>query len=138
MPKEDNKILKYNHGEKSMKVPFIIFTDLESLLGKMSTCRNNFKRSSTTKINKHIPSRYSLLLHCSFYTTKNKLDYYRDKNSKKNICLDLKEHATKIISYEKQEMISLTKQEKNIHREGKVCYICIKGFSTDNDNKKIL
>ena len=25
MPKEDNKILKYNHGEKSMKVPFIIY-----------------------------------------------------------------------------------------------------------------
>ena len=24
MPKEDNKILKYNHGEKSMRVPFII------------------------------------------------------------------------------------------------------------------
>ena len=24
MPKEDNKILKYNHGEKSVKVPFII------------------------------------------------------------------------------------------------------------------
>ena len=24
MPKEDNKILKYNHGETSMKVPFII------------------------------------------------------------------------------------------------------------------
>ena len=26
MPKEDDKILKYNHGEKSMKVPFIILT----------------------------------------------------------------------------------------------------------------
>ena len=24
MPKEDNKMLKYNHGEKSMKVSFII------------------------------------------------------------------------------------------------------------------
>ena len=24
MPNEDNKILKYNHGEKSMKAPFII------------------------------------------------------------------------------------------------------------------
>ena len=24
MPKEDNKILKYNHGEKSMKVPLVI------------------------------------------------------------------------------------------------------------------
>ena len=30
MPKEDNKILKYNHGEKSMKVPFIIYADLGS------------------------------------------------------------------------------------------------------------
>ena len=25
MPKEDNKILKYNHGEKSIKVPFIFY-----------------------------------------------------------------------------------------------------------------
>ena len=28
MPEEDNKILKYNHGEKSMKVPFTIYDDL--------------------------------------------------------------------------------------------------------------
>ena len=25
MPKEDNKILNYNHREKSMKVPFVIY-----------------------------------------------------------------------------------------------------------------
>ena len=34
MPGEDNKILKYNHGEKSIKVPFIIYADLECLLEK--------------------------------------------------------------------------------------------------------
>ena len=34
MPTEYNKILKYNHGEKSMKVPFIIYANLESLLEK--------------------------------------------------------------------------------------------------------
>ena len=28
MPDEDNKILKYNHGEKSMRVLFIIYVDL--------------------------------------------------------------------------------------------------------------
>ena len=32
MPKEDNKILKYSHEGKSMKVSFIIFANLESLL----------------------------------------------------------------------------------------------------------
>ena len=34
MPEEDNKMSKYNHGEKSMKVPFIVYADLESLLEK--------------------------------------------------------------------------------------------------------
>ena len=37
MPKEDNKTLKYNHGEKSMRAPFVIYADLECLLEKMST-----------------------------------------------------------------------------------------------------
>ena len=41
MPNEDNKILKYNHGEKSMKASFIIYADLECLLDKMNTCHNN-------------------------------------------------------------------------------------------------
>ena len=41
MPKKHHKILKYNHGESSMKVPFIIYADLESLLENISTCHNN-------------------------------------------------------------------------------------------------
>ena len=79
MPNEDNKIIKYNQGEKSIKSPFIIYADLECLLEKMSTCYNNPKESSTTEINKHTPSGYSLFTHCSFDKTKNKLDYYRGK-----------------------------------------------------------
>ena len=43
MPEKDNKILKYNYGEKSMKAPFIIYADLEPLLEKMSTCHYNPK-----------------------------------------------------------------------------------------------
>ena len=53
IPNENNKILKYNPGEKSMKTPVIIYSDLESLLEKISTCHNNPKKSLTTKINKH-------------------------------------------------------------------------------------
>ena len=55
------KILKYDHGEKPMKVPFIIYADLDSLLEKMDICHNNPEKSSTTRINKHTPSGYSLL-----------------------------------------------------------------------------
>ena len=136
MPEKDNKILKYNYGEKSVKVPFISYVDIESLLEKMNTCHNNPKQSSTIKINKYTASGYSLLTHCLFVPTKNKLDYYRGKNCMKNFCLDLKEYATKIINYEKKEMIQLTKEEKEIHNMQKVCYICKKIFSTDYNNKK--
>ena len=29
MPTKNNNIIKYNHGEKCMKLPFIIYADLE-------------------------------------------------------------------------------------------------------------
>ena len=136
MPAEYNKTLKYIKGEKSMKSPFIVYADLECLLEKMNTCHNNPKKSSTTKTSKRTPSGYSLFTHCSSDRTKNKVDYYRGKNCMKNFCLDLREHATKIINYEKKEMIPLTKIGEKKHNKQEVCYICKKGFSTDDSNKK--
>ena len=32
---KEEKILKYNHGEKSVKVSFIIYVDTDSLLNKI-------------------------------------------------------------------------------------------------------
>ena len=98
-----------------MKVSFIIYADLESLLEKMNACHNNPKKSSTTKINKHTSSGYSLFTNCSFDTTKNKLDYYRGKNCMKNFCLYLKEHAHEILTMKKRAMMPLTNEEKKLH-----------------------
>ena len=53
----------------------------------------------------------------------------------KNFCLDIKEHATNIISYKEKEMIPLTREEKKMHRVQKKCYICKKRFNTDDDKK---
>ena len=83
------KIIKYNHGEKSMKFQFIIYSDLGSLLEKIDTCHNNPKMPSTTKINKHAASGHSLFIHCSFDAAKNKLDYYNDHDCMKKFCKDL-------------------------------------------------
>ena len=52
-----------------MKGPFIVYADLEYLLEKLSTWHNNPEKSSTTKVNKHTPSGYSLF----FHLTKQKL-----------------------------------------------------------------
>ena len=119
MPNEDNKIIKSNQGEKSIKSPFIIYADLECLLEKISTCYNNPGKSSTTEINKHTPSGYLLFTHCSFDETKTKRDYYRGEDCMKTFCKDLREHATKIINYEKKDMIPLTKKEEENHNNQK-------------------
>ena len=63
MPKEGKRILKYNHGEKSMKAQFIIYAEMEPLLEKKSTCYNNPEQSSTTKIKKsHQQLKYNIQL----------------------------------------------------------------------------
>ena len=138
MPTKDNNVIKYNHGEKSMKAPFIIYADLECLLEKMSTCINKPNESSTAKINKHTPSGYSIFISCSFDESKNKLNCYRGKDCMKKFCKDLKEHATRKINYEKKKIIPLTKEEKMNYNDQKVCYICKKEFDTiDKKNYKV-
>ena len=109
MPTKDN-IIKYNQGEKSIKLPFVIYADLECLLEKMSTCYNNPNKSSTTEINKRTPSGYSIFTHCSFDKTKNKLDYYRGKDCMKKFCKGLRTHATKI---RKRKTNDTMRKEKN-------------------------
>ena len=102
MPTKDNNIIKYNRGEKSIKMPFTIYADLECLLEQIDTCKNDPNKSYTTKINKHIPSGYSIFTHCSFDESKNKLNYYRGDDCMEKFCKDLREHSTKIINYEKK------------------------------------
>ena len=133
MPTKNNNIIKYYHGEKSMKLPFVLHADLECLFEKMSTCINNSNESSTTEINKYVPSGYSIFTHCSFDESKNKLNYYRGKDCIKKFSKDLREHASKIINYEKKKMIPLTTEENIYHNKQKICYIGKKEF---NNNEK--
>ena len=41
----------------------------------------------------------------------------------KRFCKDLKEHATKIINYEKKKIIPGTDDENKSYKRQKVCYI---------------
>ena len=98
--------------------------------------QNDPNKSSTTKINKHTPSGYSIFTNCSFDKSKNKISYYRGDDCIKKFCKDLREHSTKIINYEKKNMISLTTEEKIHYNKQKVCYICKKKFDNNDNNKK--
>ena len=129
MPKEDKNILKYSHGEKSLKIPIIICVDIEPLLEKIDPCHSNPKKSPTTKINKHTDSGYSLFLYCSFNDIKKimiitEVEIYKSSEALEN-------NATKIINNEKNNVIN--KWRKTIKSWQNICYICKKEFSTNNE-----
>ena len=76
-----------------------------------------------------------MFTNCSFDETKNKLDFYRGKDCMERFCKDLRDHAMKIINYKEKEMIPLTDKETKSYEKQKVCYICKKEFSTDENDK---
>ena len=94
MPTEANNKLKYNHGEKSLKVTFAIYAGLECLLIKQQSCQNNPNESYTERKAIHEPSEYSLNLICSFDSKLNNHNFYRGKDCIKKFCSDLKELGT--------------------------------------------
>ena len=71
MPTKNNKTLKYNHREKSLKVPFTIYADLECLLIKQQSCQNNPNESYTERKAMHEPCGYALSFVCSFDSKEN-------------------------------------------------------------------
>ena len=74
MPKCDEKTLKCNHGEKSLKGPFVIYLDLECLLEKILLCQNNPNNSYN-----------EIFRNCSFDKDKSKLEFYRGRDCIKEL-----------------------------------------------------
>ena len=138
MPTQFNKTLRYNHGEKSLKTPFVIYADLECLLIKQQSCQNNPNESYTERKAMHEPCGYSLDLVSSFDSKQNKHSFYRGRECIEKFCKDLKELATKIINYKEKEMIPLTDKENKFYEEQKECHICQKEFCYDKNEEKNL
>ena len=112
MPKEYEKALKYNHGEKSLKAPFVIYFDNEVFLLKINSC--------------------------FFDSTKNKNGYFRGEDCIKRLCEKFIELALEIINYEENEMIPLIDEDIKFYEEQKNCHICKERICDDeNDKNKV-
>ena len=135
MPAKDKNILKYNHGEKSLRVAHIIYLDLESLLRKIQPQQNNSPQESYTERNAiHEACGYSMNL-VTYDPNKNMHKFYRGKDCTEKLCKDLKDLAMKVINTEKKEMIPLTYSEIRYYEKRKYCHICKRKFCTDKNDK---
>ena len=60
MPRWNEKTLKYDHGVKSVKAPFVIYLDLECLLLKMLSWQNNPENPYTERKAMHEHSGWAI------------------------------------------------------------------------------
>ena len=104
VPFEDTKLLEFNQYQKSDKAPFSIYLDRECIIEKIDGCKNNPENSSTTKVSEHIPSGFSMSKISSFRSIENKQDDCIEvKIAWKSLCESLREHAIKIVNFEKKK-----------------------------------
>ena len=92
MPSEDTKISVFNQYQKTDKVPFIIYADLECIIEMIDGCKNNPGFSSTAKVSEHIPSGFSMPTIFPFRSIENKYDVYKGSDCMKKFCETLREH----------------------------------------------
>ena len=135
MPTRDNNTLKYNHGEKSLKVPWVIYADFECLLIKQQLCQNNPEESYTEKKSIHESCGYSINLVNSSDSKQDKHSFNRGRNCTEKLCKDFKKHAFKIINFKEKDMIPLTDKEIESYEKQKVCHICKKEFWYNKNEK---
>ena len=126
MTSEKDEILEFNQYVKSDKMPYIIYTDIASLIKQMDGCTNNPVKSPTTRIGQHILCEYSMSTIWAFDSIENKDNLYRGKSCLKKFSTSLTEHAKNTIDFEKRKMLLLTKEEIKPYQDAKVCYICRK------------
>ena len=115
VPFEDTKLLEFNQYQKSDKAPFSIYLDRECIIEKIDGCKNNPENSSTTKVSEHIPSGFSMSKISSFRSIENKQDDCIEvKIAWKSLCESLREHAIKIVNFEKKKNEIINKRPARI------------------------
>ena len=107
-------------------MPSIIYADIESFIRKIDGCANNPEKSSTTKLDEHIPCRYSMWKIWRFDDIESKHALYCGIDCMKKFCTSLRKQAKTIINFEKKKMSPLTKEGLKSHQDAKLCYICRK------------
>ena len=136
MPKEGS-FISFNHHNRSIKVPFVVYADFEAFTEEILTCKPNDKFSFTNKYQKHQPSGFCYK--CVGFNTKKSV-LYRAKDENEDISqkfIDMPEEDIKTIYKEfnfSKKMLSLTEKEQSEFEKAKICWICQKEFG---ESKKV-
>ena len=132
---EKGTILRFEHHERSEKLPFIIYADTEALIKEMQNCDPNPQKSYTKKYQKHEPISFSYYIK-SFDDNvyESKLRKYKGEDAMEKFVEWIEEDVKEIANIPDVEIIFGPNELKQFNEATK-CWICNEEFD-DTANKK--
>ena len=132
MPKKGD-ILKFKNYYKGKRVPFIIYTDTESLVKPIESCEPNPQNSYTKKYQKHEPISFSYYIKCfDDNVFKPRLRSYTGEDAMQKFVEWLEEDIKIIANIPAKKMIFGEKQKEQYEKETE-CWICKEEFDGTAD-----
>ena len=122
--------------DNSIKVPFIMYADFESILEPIQDAGNNPMISSTRGVNNHVPSGWCIRSEFAYNgKVENPLKLYRRKDCVKKFCDHVIGEARRLYhAFPEKPMDPLTKKTVKEYEEARICHICFKSFNGENPN----
>ena len=110
---EKGSFLKFYDSQYQLKVPFVMYEDLESILKPTETPKPNPEESYTKEINQRISSGFCVYSQFAYGKVENPLKLYRRKDCVKAFC-DYIENGVKRLyhTFPEKPMKSRTDEEQ--------------------------
>lgn len=131
---EDNKI-EFNNFKRQLKVPFVIYADVESMLKKptMKFCNND--SANTTAYQEHEAYSIGYYFHCLYDESLSYYKKHRGRNCADWFTQQLEEISNKVETiFNQPKPLELSDEDEVIFIISDDCHICGKPFQ-DNINK---
>ena len=128
IPSKDNNILKYNHYQKQLPAPFVIYADFEALTEKRHGCQQNNNKSYTDAYQKHTDCGYGYKGVCCYDDKYTKdVQFYRGENAVYKFMermLEEVRYCKSVIKYKFNKPLKMTSVDELKFRKADKCHIC--------------
>ena len=130
MPKQGSTV-EFKDGQNQFKVPFIMYTDFESILEPMSPVElGSPNQPYTNEVNQHTPSGWCVYSKFGYGDADDPLRTYRGKDCIETFCNYIKGEARRLYyMFPELPMDPLTKKQWKKCKQSTKCHICYKPFT---------
>ena len=137
MPQKGSKI-EFSDGQNQFEVPFIMYTDFESILEPVQGPNPEPTGPYTLEVTKHSPSAWCVYSKFPYREVKDPLKHYRGKDCLEKFCDYIRQEANRLYHmFPEKPMDPLTKKQWKKYIKASRCHICFKQFGDSKKGPKV-